>query len=427
MEKSIMSPSFICQRKLGEKVTVTEIMSIQLFIDRGVVLPCPESVEIDDNLLPENIAAGVVIHAGSRIRGTRTSIGPGCVIGAEAPVTIDNCQLGHGVSLKGGSFTSATFLDGSEMGLGAHVRAGTLLEEQAGAAHTVGFKQTILLPFVTAGSLINFCDCLMAGGTSRKNHSEIGSSYIHFNFTPRQDKATASLIGDVPRGVMLDQSPIFLGGQGGLVGPARIAYGTIITAGTICRKDVLLENKLYVPPVFTDGGFQDFDQELFGSVRRIVRNNLIFIGNLFSLHTWYRLVRKQYMMLDFYSKACWSGSLNRIEEGIQERIKQMGKLVDKLSRSLEISNSQEDFSEYLRTQHEGIIRQWPELEQKLKRGPPENTGTKDRDAFLAEWEAIDRGISYLEAVARISPEGRLAGSGWLQAIVDDTASLWNGK
>ena len=110
------------------------------------------------------------------------------------------------------------------MGSGAHVRTGTLLEEQAGAAHTVGFKQTIFLPFVTAGSLINFCDCLMAGGTSRKNHSEIGSSYIHFNFTPRQDKATASLIGDVPRGVMLDQAPIFLGGQGGLVGPVLLDF-----------------------------------------------------------------------------------------------------------------------------------------------------------------------------------------------------------
>ena len=400
-------------------------MNVSLFADRGVVIPCPEAVEIDDSIPLENIAPGVVIHSGSRIRGTRTTIGPGSVIGAEAPATVENCQVGHGVALKGGFFSSATFLNESEMGSGAHIRGGTLLEEQASGAHTVGLKQTILLPFVTVGSLINFCDCLMAGGTSRKNHSEVGSSYIHFNFTPRQDKATASLIGDVPRGVMLDQPPIFLGGQGGLVGPARIAYGTIIAAGSICRKDVLLENKLYIPPVSTDGGFQDFAQDLFGSVRRIVRNNLIYIGNLFALHTWYRLVRKRYMTLDFYSKACWSGAMNRIEEGIQERIKQLGKLVDKLSRSLEISNAQEDFPEYLRTQHEGIIRQWPELEQNLKKAPPENTGIKARDDFLAEWEAMDRDISYIEAVARISPEGRSAGSGWLQSIVDFTVSIWN--
>ena len=89
------------------------------------------------------------------------------------------------------------------MGLGAQVRETCILEEEASGAHCAGIKQTILLPFVTLGSLINFCDCLMAGGTSRQNHSEVGSSYIHFNFTPDGDKTTPSLIGDVPRGVML--------------------------------------------------------------------------------------------------------------------------------------------------------------------------------------------------------------------------------
>ena len=77
----------------------------------------------------------------------------------------------------------------------------------------------------------------MSGGTDGKNHSEVGSSYIHFNYTPNQDKATPSLIGDVPAGVMLNQPPIFLGGQGGLVGPVRIGHGTVIAAGTIYRKD----------------------------------------------------------------------------------------------------------------------------------------------------------------------------------------------
>ena len=140
------------------------------------------------------------------------------------------------------------------MGSAAHVRPGTLLEEEAGGAHAVGLKQTIFLSFVTAGSLINFCDGLMAGGTSRKNHSEIGSSYIHFNFTPHQDKATPSLIGDVPRGVMLDQPPIFLGGQGGLVGPVRIAYGTVIPAGTICRQDILRRRGLFAAPEALESG-----------------------------------------------------------------------------------------------------------------------------------------------------------------------------
>jgi hypothetical protein len=89
---------------------------------------------------------------------------------------------------------------------------------------------------------------LMAGGTSRSNHSEVGSSFVHFNFTPRQDKATPSLFGDVPGGVLLDRLPIFLGGQGGVAGPVRMAYGTILAAGSICRKDVLAPGTIIQPP-----------------------------------------------------------------------------------------------------------------------------------------------------------------------------------
>ena len=138
------------------------------------------------------------------------------------------------------------------MGPGAQVREGCLLEEEANGAHCVGLKQTILFPFVTLGSLINFCDCLMAGGTSRKDHSEVGSSYIHFNFTPDGDKTTASLFGDVPRGVMLDQPPIFLGGQGGAVGPVRAGLrdgggGGLGPAATTCPTTAGSSSRRRVP------------------------------------------------------------------------------------------------------------------------------------------------------------------------------------
>ena len=393
------------------------------YIDHGVVIPCPESVEIDGSIPPGNIAPGVVIHTGSKILGARTSIGPGCTIGAEAPATVENCQLGHGVSLKGGYFSSATFLDKSSMGSGAHVREGTLLEEEANAAHTVGLKQTIFLPFVTTGSLINFSDCLMAGGTSRRNHSEIGSSYIHFNFTPRQDKATASLLGDVPRGVMLDQPPIFLGGQGGLVGPSRIAYGTTIAAGSICRGDVLDENCLFIPQSPPKEGIKVFNQAPYRSIQRIVFNNFLYIGNLYALHAWYGSVRKKYMSGDTYSKACWAGALNQLECGILERITQLHKFADKLPRSLELAASQDDFPEDLRLQQENFLKQWPDLEQKLKQGPPEDTGGEKRDFFLREWESMGGDLSYLDAVSRLSPVSRSAGSEWLQSVVDFISSL----
>ena len=207
---------------------------VQALINKGVQIPNPHSVTVGDDIDLDRISGdGVTIHTGCKLYGPDTLILQGAVIGSEGPVTVDSCQIGSQVKLKSGYFKNTVLLKEASMGSGAHVRAGTILEEQASGAHTVGLKQTILFPFVTLGSLINFCDCLMSGGTSRKDHSEVGSSYIHFNYTPNQDKATPSLIGDVPRGVMLNQHPIFLGGQGGLVGPCRLEFGTVTAAGSI--------------------------------------------------------------------------------------------------------------------------------------------------------------------------------------------------
>src|SRR5690606_1997997 len=126
--------------------------------------------------------------------------------------------LARGAAVASGYVEGAVLLREAKLGANAHVRPGTLLEELASTAHAVGLKQTVLLAYVTLGSLINFCDCLMAGGTSRSDHSEVGSGFIHFNFTPwgeRGDKATPSLIGDVVRGVFLRERRIFLGGLAG--------------------------------------------------------------------------------------------------------------------------------------------------------------------------------------------------------------------
>ena len=224
--------------KAKSQVKSDSTARIEKIIKKGAKIANPAAIEIGPEVDVDRISGdGVVIYAGCKIFGADTLILPGVKLGYEAPVTVDDCQIGPDVELKGGYFNRAVFFANAKCALGSHVREATILEEQARIAHTVALKHTILLPFVTLGSLINFCDCLMAGGTSRKNHSEVGSSYIHFNFTPNQDKATASLIGDVPRGVMLNQRPIFLGGQGGLVGPRRLGFGITVAAGTIIRKD----------------------------------------------------------------------------------------------------------------------------------------------------------------------------------------------
>jgi bifunctional UDP-N-acetylglucosamine pyrophosphorylase/glucosamine-1-phosphate N-acetyltransferase len=398
--------------------------NVHKLLERGVVIPCPAAVEIADDLQPERIAPGVILHAGCRLSGAETSIGPGSEIGAEAPATIHNCQLGRCVRLEGGYFSEATFLDGAHMGSGAHVRGGTLLEEEAGGAHSVAFKQTILLPFVTAGSLINFCDVLMAGGTSRKNHSEIGSSYIHFNFTPHQDKATPSLIGDVPRGVMLDQPPIFLGGQGGLVGPARIEFGVVIPAGVICREDVLKREQVVVPAAPT--GSRPFMPGAYRAIRRIVINNLMFIGNLWALREWYRHARASVMQADEFLRACQQGALRRLEAALNERLRRLEELAERMPHSLEIARRDARFAlpEHVLAQQAALIAGWPQIKEALAKGPDPSCGQKEREIFLAAWEGSTGSAVYMQRIAALTPEARRSGTSWLKAIVDSAVHLW---
>lgn len=99
-----------------------------MLLARGVNMPQPETVFVGGDVAPERIASGVTIHPGCRLTGAKTSIGLGCELGAEAPVTLADCQLGERVSLQGGAFREATFLNGTAMGSGAHVRPGTLVD-----------------------------------------------------------------------------------------------------------------------------------------------------------------------------------------------------------------------------------------------------------------------------------------------------------
>ncbi|TFF88469.1 MAG: UDP-N-acetylglucosamine pyrophosphorylase, partial [Promethearchaeota archaeon] len=258
---------------------------VSALIKKGVNIPNPSSVEIGEEVDLSLISSDVIIHSGCKIFGKKTLIMSGVKLGVRSPVTIKNCQLGRNVELRGGYFEESTFLEAANMGDGAEVRQGCLLEEESNGAHTVGLKQTLLFPFVTLGSIINFCDILMAGGTDRRNHSEVGSSYIHFNYTPNQDKATASLIGDVSQGVMLNQPPIFLGGQGGIVGPTRIGFGTVIAAGVIYRGDCPQGHKLLTKKV-SQKKDRDFYPGLYWSVKRRVVNSIYYIANIIALRQW---------------------------------------------------------------------------------------------------------------------------------------------
>jgi len=392
---------------------------VQYLLKKGAVIHSPSSIYIEPSVDLKRISPAITIHPGCRITGSMTSIGPGSVLGEEGPVTIANCQLASKVTLKGGSFSGAVMMTGVTFGPCAHVRDGTLLEEQVTCAHSVGLKQTILMPYVTLGSLINFCDCLMAGGKDRKNHGEVGSSYIHFNYTPHQDKATASLIGDVPRGVMLDQSPIFLGGQGGLIGPARIEYGTIIAAGTIYRKDVLEQGKLVFGTGSRTAGEAHYDPACYGDISRILANNFIYIGNLHALYHWHNHVRRLFSMNDQFDRACHEGAVNVLQAILHERIKQLNVLAENISRSLEtaIHKYGKNLPDQPYGLHKRFIKQWPKLAASLEYDANSELDHGRLLKFLTDIGKKPK-ASYLDAIKNLSPETKSNGTLWLQSVVD---------
>ena len=342
-----------------------------------------------------------------RIFGKNSFIAQGAQIGQEGPVTIENCQIGPQVALKSGYFSDAVFLTKASCGSGSHVRKGTLLEEEASIAHTVGLKQTILFPYVTLGSLINFCDCLMAGGTDSKNHSEVGSSFIHFNFTANQDKATASLMGDVPYGVMLNQPPIFLGGQGGLVGPSRIAFGTVLAAGSICRKDQLKPNLLIFEGT-AGRGSMPYKTGSFRNIKRVLSNNLYYIGNLISLWHWYRHVRSLFIGAD-YPQPLAEGAQQILTDAISERFHQLNRLAEKIETAGIEGDLQKRFCE-----------NWPTLKADLQTVDQFQGEIQCRNEFvLSIKDIVERqGTTYLNCIKGLDSNLSVSGTAWLVSIIN---------
>lgn len=402
---------------------MTELISSKkkLLMSKGVVIINPESVEIGEDINPNRISGnGVVIHSGSKIYGARTLILDNVKIGDEAPAAIENCYIGPKSLLGGGHFKDSVFLQDVSFGSSTQVREGCILEEDSGAAHCVGLKQTILFPYVRLGSLINFCDCFMAGGTDKKNHSEVGSSYIHFNFTPQQDKATPSLIGDVSRGVMLDQPPIFLGGQGGLVGPCRLGFGITIAAGTICRKDELRSNRL----IFGGegkGGNISYSPGSYSNVKRNFINNLIYIGNLVALSQWYANVRYQFLSDDF-PMSLLEGLQFVLDIAIHERIKRLNEFIHK------IYDSSGCYAKKLKGQPQArpkeqindLESQWGEVENKMYSLIHMKGNGQIKEEFMCsiESEIQKTGRNYIKVIRHLDPDVKKLGSSWLQDIID---------
>ena len=397
---------------------------ITRLLEKGVDIPEPSSIEIASDVDTERISGrGVVLYPGARLQGDKNPDLLQCKNRLRGTRNSGRLSARPRCRTQGRIFQGLPVSGPGLRRIGGTGQGG-MHSEESGANHTVGLKQTILFPFVTLGSLINFCDCFMAGGTSRKNHSEVGSSFIHFNYTPNQDKATPSLIGDVPRGVMLEQAPVFLGGQGGLVGPVRIGFGTVTAAGAIIRRDCPEGGKLL-------GGYESlpearlFRPGLYGDISRRVLNNIIFMANLLALKEWYTHVRRRFFDMQEFGTHLCEGSAELIRASLCERLKRFQDLSEKMLSSVDGSGGERpapaggNAATRRKLQRE-FMEGWPELKACLEGGFEQSAGIEDRDLFIrGVLQAMnERGPDYITVIRTLDSAAKSRGTAWLQAIVD---------
>lgn len=350
---------------------------LRLLKSKGVVILDERQVYISDDVDLKRIFPEAVLYPGTRIMGARSLIGPKAKIGTEGPAIIQDSVVSRDAEVASGYLNESILLDKARAGANAHFRTGTLLEEEASTAHTVGLKQAVLMSYVTFGSLINFCDGLIAGGKSRKDHTEVGSGFIHFNFTPwgnYGDKATASLIGNVTDGVFLDRDRIFLGGLSGLVGPQSIGFGAFTTAGQVIRSEIG-DNQ-----ISSDIPKRIKKEWSFGSVDssyKRTKKNIYYISQLLALKSWYaniRLVRSEADKKNIYLPIVIRESINILDKSIDERVTRLNSflkernqpIIEKIPQDLPTYNLPENIINYEK-EHTLWVRSLPiDSQKKLK-------------------------------------------------------------
>jgi hypothetical protein len=303
---------------------------VSTLLDRGVKIVDPYQIYVSDDVDLDRVSAGAVLYPGTRLAGEKTFVGDKAKVGTEGPASLVNVVLAADAEVASGYVEGAVLLCRARLGSNAHVRRGTLLEEHASTAHAVGLKQTILMAHVTTGSLINLCDALVSGGRSRSDHTEIGSGFVHFNYTPfgpEGDKATPTLIGDVENGALLREDRIFLGGLSGIVGPGKVGFGAFTVAGQIIREEVPDRT------LFGSIGrrvLRDFDRSQHSKTTAKISDNLRFLGQLHALKAWYsevRLLRERKGECSTAGQTVIGAALVVIDECISERLSRLNSFV----------------------------------------------------------------------------------------------------
>ena len=422
-----------------------EIRKLQ---ENGVNVPDLDSVKISRDVQLEQFSPGCTLYPFVRITGSKTQIHSGAEVGTRGSVTLENSWIGENTIvgnlgpvtlidtvvgpksiLGSGVAEQAVFLGKETMindfttGYGFRVRKGSLYEEDASSAQHTDTKMTILFPWATLGSDINFCDVLLAGGTGPElgSFSEVGSGTIHFNYSIRGDKATASLFGDVANGIFLDQERLFIGGNNSLLGPINADFGAMTAAGA--RINGTLAKGLNFGHSLPKGSV-DYDSRVFTGASGIVKKQVNVLAELTALCNWYKQVRINCVAQSPEQKFLYQAGLSMIEFNLQERHNQLNRYVGALENSIRIGEKSKQLSKKVISEQKQILIHWPKIQAEFEK--LRNIEFKIPESLRNELAGLQHEgtTSYTETIKGLSQAGKQAGKTWLTEIVEDVRRVY---
>jgi len=373
--------------------------------ERGVRVWGPDRVYVGEDVRLERICTGAALM-NATITGSSTFIGAEAQIGVSGLARVHDAQIGSNAVLGAGSYENCVLLTGAKARGFAELRPGTVLEEESEVGHNVGLKNTVFTAGVAAGSLINFCDVLLTGGSSRNDHSEVGSGAVHFNFDPRGDKF-GSLMGDAT-GCLLQSRRIFIGGNSGVVAPVHLAFGAVVAAGSIVRKDVA-ENQLSSGDAPGQSG--DYDLDRYFDLSRKFYTTAKLVGNLHALRAWYQKVRLPFS--ESGDKPLYIAADGEFDRHIRHRVKELAKVIAKLEKSLsKPSKNSQDKLFY--QQHRRLLENNDRIQSFLVREDYAEVPV----SFVAEYEQLRNSRSHIDSVRSLPPEASQVAADWVREIAD---------
>jgi UDP-N-acetylglucosamine/UDP-N-acetylgalactosamine diphosphorylase len=215
---------------------------------------------------------------------------------------------------------------------------------------------------------------------------------------------------------MLRERPIFLGGQGGMVGPLRLGYGNVIAAGTILRNDVAEENKLVIGKSYT-GSVTSFTPNQYSGLSRLVSGNVLYLANLLALEEWYTQVRRSFFRKQELGEWIYQGALEKLAMAKTERLTRLKLMAAKMLESMTKDRPDSASAARKKEFHEKNTALCDLFQDPA---PSSRTGEM-KEAFLDRFQAYGSSGDrvYIEAIKSLPDDTARMGTDWLQQIVAD--------